>query len=288
MDEGPAEFDTLWDYDQPAETERRFRSLLPALGANTSWRAELLTQISRAQGLQRRFAEAQATLDSVETLLPDLPLRPRIRYLLERGRVLNSDGDPTAARPFFMEAFRLAEAEPQEAFFAIDAAHMLAIISPEEALAWNQRALALADSATEARARNWRGSLLNNMGWAYHEQGDFTEALRYFEAALAFRRQQGRASEIRIARWCVARVRRDLGQMATALDEQRQLLAEFEAIGERSGYVYEEIGECLLAMGDAAGSRANFALAYELLSADPWLAANEPERLRRLRLLAQE
>lgn len=288
MDEGPAEFDTLWDYDQPAETEKRFRSLMPALGANTSWRAELLTQISRAQGLQRRFAEAQATLDSVETLLPDLPLRPRIRYLLERGRVLNSSGDPAAARPFFMEAFRLAEAEPQEAFFAIDAAHMLAIISPEEALAWNQRALALADSATEARARNWRGSLLNNMGWAYHEQGDFTEALRYFEAALAFRRQQGQASEIRIARWCVARVRRDLGQTATALDEQRQLLAEFEAIGERSGYVYEEIGECLLAMGDVPGSRANFALAYELLSADPWLDANEPERLRRLRLLAQE
>lgn len=288
MDEELAEFDTLWDFDNPTETEKRFRSLLPAWGANISLRAELLTQIARAQGLQRRFEEALATLDNVEALLTNLPLRPRIRYLLERGRVLNSAGDPSAARPFFMEALQLAETEPQEAFFAIDAAHMLAIVSPDEALAWNQRALALADATPDARAQNWRGSLLNNMGWAYHERGDFPEALSYLEAALAFRRQQGQASEIRVARWCVARVCRDLGQLKAALDEQRELLAEYEAIGERSGYVYEEIGECLLALGDVTDSQAYFALAYVVLSADPWFVANEPERLRRLRLLAQE
>lgn len=281
-----AQFDALWDYQQPAATETLFRELLSAVAADAPLRAELLTQIARAQGLQRRFDDAHATLDEVERGLPDLPIRPAVRYRLERGRVYNSSGDLQRARAFFEEAWRLAAAEPGESFFAVDAAHMMAIASSEQALAWNRRALEIAQASSDLRTRNWSGSLLNNMGWAYHELGDYPAALLHLEQALAFRREQGQAREIRIARWCVARVRRDLGQVPAALEEQRDLLAEYESLGERSGYVYEEIGECLLALGDRAAALPFLGLAYEELSADPWLVANEPARLQRLRDLS--
>ena len=278
--------DELWDYQRPAESEARFRQVLSSLSSEPAASAELMTQIARAQGLQRHFAEAHATLDEVEARIGTLPLRSRVRYLLERGRVFNSAGSPQEAAPLFEEAFRLAEPVPEEAFYAVDAAHMLAIVSPPDgALAWNLRALALADSSGDPRTRNWRGSLLNNIGWTFHAAGDYTAAFDYLSRALDFHRERGNSRATRIARWSVARVRRDLGQVREALAEQMALLSENDALGEGDGYVPEEIGECLAALGDAAGAQPYFARAYTELSADPWLVANEPERLARLKRL---
>lgn len=278
--------DSLWDYGDPAGSEARFRALLSA-DDSTARRLELLTQIARAQGLQRRFDEARHTLDEIEPHLAGAPIRPRVRYWLERGRVLNSSGDPQGARPFFEAALALAAAQPSEVYYAIDAAHMLAIVAPpDEALAWNLRALAMAEAAQDERARGWRGSLLNNIGWSYHAAGDPAAAFDYLQQALGFRQSHGPPAEERIARWCVARVRRDLGETDEALAEQRALLAEYESLGTPSGYVYEELGECLLQLGDSVAARPYFALAHDTLSADPWLVAHEPARLARLGRLA--
>ncbi|HEX8682227.1 MAG TPA: hypothetical protein VF707_07935 [Ardenticatenaceae bacterium] len=63
---------------------------------------------------------------------------------------------------------------------------------------------------------------------------------------------------------------------------QQALLAEFEASGEQDGYVYEELGECLLALGRPEQARPYFARAYEEFSQDPWLVEQEPVRLQRL------
>ncbi|HQF69739.1 MAG TPA: hypothetical protein PLH39_00505 [Promineifilum sp.] len=53
-----------------------------------------------------------------------------IRRPLRRACALLPDAPPA-----------LAESDPTEAFYAIDAAHMLAIVAPPpEALAWNRRA----------------------------------------------------------------------------------------------------------------------------------------------------
>src|SRR4051794_32155876 len=48
---GLPDFDTLWDYAQPGETEERFRELLPAARASgdRNYHLQLLTQIARAQ-----------------------------------------------------------------------------------------------------------------------------------------------------------------------------------------------------------------------------------------------
>jgi len=78
---------------------------------------------------------------------------------------------------------------------------------------------------------------------------------------------------------------RSLGRVEEALTLQQELLREFEALGEQDGYVYEELAECLAALGRDDEARPYFARAYEALSRDPWLADSEPARLERLRTL---
>lgn len=279
------DMDALWDYGDPAATERRFRALLPAAQDAPAYRLELLSQIARTLSLQRRFDEAHAILDELERELPPDAARPRIRAWLERGRTYNSSGRPDAARPLFEQALALATGQGEESL-AVDAAHMLAIVAPpEQALDLNLRALALAEQATDPGARDWAGSLYNNIGWTYHALGEYQTALAYLEQAREFRAAHGQTDRWRIARWCVARVLRDLDRVPEALAEQEALRAEYDALGEPSGYVFEELGECLLRTGDAAAARPHFARAYTLLSEDAWLVANEPDRLARLNQL---
>jgi tetratricopeptide (TPR) repeat protein len=287
------DFDSLWDYERPERSEARFRELLPAL-ADTSRQLELMTQIARAQGLQRRFDEAHATLDAVERRLHGAAHedrtaqpRPRIRLLLERGRVWNSSGSPERARPLFLSAWDHARGAGEDAL-AVDAAHMVAIVEAgDEKLAWNVRALELAEGSEAPDARRWRASLLNNLGWTYHERGEYERALALFERAAAAREQQGQARPLRIARWCVARALRSLGRVEQALALQEVLARELERDGDSDGYVDEELGECLLALGRDEQSTAAFRRAFERLRSDPGVAANEPERLARLERLSR-
>lgn len=87
----------------------------------------------------------------------------------------------------------------------------------------------------------------------------------------------------------MGRALRSLQRTAEALALQQELLAEWEkSEEEQEGYVFEEVGECLLILGRAAESRAYFAQAYTLLSQDIWMVAQENERLQRLKQLSQE
>src|SRR5688572_11933077 len=122
------DFDNLWDYEHPASSEKKFRELLPmvVIVGDISYRVQLLTQIARAQGLQRLFAEAHRTLDQASLLLVDSgkPLFvAQIRGMLERGRLFNTMGNKERARELFMKAWLLAFNQGEDAY-AIDAAHM--------------------------------------------------------------------------------------------------------------------------------------------------------------------
>lgn len=294
------DFDALWDYDQPAKTEVAFRVLLPQAQAsgNPSYYIELLTQVARTQGLQRDFAASHQTLDQAQALLTDDLSRARIRYLLERGRTFNSSGKPEEAQPLFLAAWEQGQAS-REDFHAIDAAHMLAIVAPAaEKLDWNLKALALVEQTGDTRAHKWGGSLYNNIGWSYHEQGQYQEALESFQKALAWRQTEARERAeqqtqedtrlILIAQWCIARALRSLGQLDEALHRQQALQEAWQPLGGDDGYGEEEIGECLLALGRAAEARPYFAQAYAKLSQDSWLVAEEPARLERLKQLGEE
>lgn len=245
-----SELDALWDFDDPAGSEERFRSF--AEGARRDRDpivVETLTQLARAQGLQHRFDEADRTLDAAESALGDDDARGRIRLVLERGRVANTAGRKGRGAEAFLAAWELARDAGEDAL-AVDAAHMLGIVEPPEpAWEWNERAIALARASPDAAARRWVASLANNMGWARHEAGAYDEALELFALALAERESQDDPGRTRIARWCVARCLRSLGRIDDALAEQRALAVELVAIGETDAYVTEEIAECLRALG---------------------------------------
>jgi Tfp pilus assembly protein PilF len=282
------DFDSLWDYDHPGATEKRFRELLPAAldSRDLSYLTQLLTQIARTEGLQRKFEAAHKTLDRVQKGLDTTDDRTRVRYLLERGRVFNSSGKKEEARPLFLEAFDLA-LQSKADFYAVDAAHMMAIVEPiEKQLQWNLKALDLAENSAEEKARKWKGSLYNNIGWTYFEQRQFEESLLMFEKAREFQEQQGDPGKILIARWCVAKTLRMMDHTEEALEMQRDLYEQYQAAGKRSGYVYEEIAECLTVMGQEQEAQGWFAAAYEELSRDPRLA-NEQDRLDRLKELGR-
>lgn len=281
------DFDALWDYAHPDQSEAKFREILLQFPEDDPAFLELLTQIARAQGLQHKFEHAHQTLDQVERRLGGVPSRPLVRYLLERGRVLNSLGNVEDARSFFEKALELAQ-QLDENFFAVDALHMLAILAPpEQSLALNRQAIELAESSHEERARGWLGSLYNNTGWSYHDLGEYALALAVFKKAEAWQQSKGRVNETRIARWCVARTLRSLGRVEEALSKQLALKDEIQAASEKDGYVLEELGECLLALNRLEEAQPYFSEAYGLLAQDPWLVEKEPERLARLKKLGE-
>ena len=145
------EFDKLWNYSEPAATERKFRDLLPTT-RDTDTRLQLLTQIARTLGLQRKFDEAHAILDGVEKEMTLGLETVRVRCLLERGRAFNSSKQPDRARPLFLEAWERGLAAKLDDY-AVDAAHMMAIVEPpEKKLAWNEKAMAVAEASSEPRA----------------------------------------------------------------------------------------------------------------------------------------
>src|SRR5262245_2206732 len=118
------DFDALWDYSHPDRPEEKFRETILQIPEDNPVHLELLTQIARAQGLQRKFDKDHQTLDQVEKRLGEYTSRAKVRYLLERGRVHNSSGHPEEARPFFEQALDLAK-QLSEDFYVVDAIHML-------------------------------------------------------------------------------------------------------------------------------------------------------------------
>lgn len=277
------DFNALWNYSDPAGTEAVFRArLADEPPATLDERLQLETQIARTLGLQRDFDGAHALLDTIEPQLDDTTPVARVRYLLERGRALRSGGDAPASIPLFVEAWDLARDAGYDGY-AVDAAHMVGIAETGEAsLEWNLTAIEYAEQSEQDEGQRWLGSLYNNTGWSLHDLERYDEALDLFERALVFREGTGNTTTIRIAKWCVGRVLRSLERYDEALAIQQALHDEYAADGEPSGYVFEELGELHLVMGDGDAAAPFFAEAYGVLSQDPWLMSNEADRIARL------
>jgi len=282
----PPDFDSMWDYNDPAATEKVFRELLPQAkkSKNKSYYAQLLAQIARAQGLQGNFDSANLTLDRVQKMLSDEMLVARVRYLLERGRVLNSSGSPEKAAPIFLEAWDLATASGKD-YWAVDVAHMLGIVEPpEKQLYWSLQALAITEKTADQRAKGWLGPLYNNVGWTYHDLGQFDTALVYFQKGLEWREKTGDIQGTLIAKWTIGKTYHSLGRVKDALELQQDLEKEITAKElPKDGYVYEELAELYLLKEDYTHARKYFKLAYDILSQDTWLQENQPDRLAHLK-----
>jgi len=284
-EQASAVLEQLWDYADPAQSAVRFQEYLTRLTVGETAYVEVLTQLARAQGLQGHFAAAHATLAQVAARLVGQPVYIHSRYHLELGRVFNTAGDGQRAQAEFTTAWHLATSSRDD-LYAIDAAHMLAIVAPpDQQHGWNQQALTLAEQSSDPRSQRWVASLHNNMGWTDFAAGDYAAALHHFQQALAAREAQGNPTPIHIARWSVAKALRALGRVKEALAIQTQLLAEDNQRDTADGYVYEELGECYLALAQPTVAQPYFARAYQLLAQDAWLVEQEAPRLQRLQVL---
>ncbi len=275
------DLDSRWDFDDPALSEIRFREFLAA-NQDPDLQAEGVTQLARSLGLQKKFWEAMEQLDSLEGR--ELSARSRVRFLLERGRVLNSSGHQDRAEPFFVQAWDLAR-ECGEDGLAVDAAHMVAIVKSDNgAVEWNEKALELSGSSADPKARKWRASLLNNLAWTYHYAGDDAKALPMFEEARQLREESGDVSQERIARYCIGRCLRTLGRVQEALDIQLNFIKDLD--GKGMGFGEEEAGECLLLLGREDEARPWFKAAHEKMT-QTGAIEGEHARLERIRKLAE-
>ena len=282
-------FDTVWNYGDPAGTEAKFRALLPQAQASgdEGYELELLTQIARTQGLQGEFRAAHATLDEVESRLRnvDLPV-VNVRYLLERGRVFNSSGNPDVALPLFVQAAERAERNHHWRY-AIDAVHMVAIAEPslERQVEWSRRGIAMVLDHPDQRG--WLFALYNNLGETFLKLKRYDDALACFRNYVALNVERGQEPDM-FATKDIARCLRLLGDANEALATIEPVHAKVAAEGQRDGWISEEYAECLLANGKATEARQHFAVALELLGSDPWVLEHEPAKLERLKSLSEQ
>jgi tetratricopeptide (TPR) repeat protein len=277
--------DSYWEYSDPAASEARFRAALRQASAGE--RLELLTQIARTHSLRRQFAQAHSLLDEVEPQLDGAGPAPRARYLLERGRTLNSAGDKARAAGLFQHAWETASAARLDGL-AVDAAHMLAIVEPPASAAvWTERGVELARVSTDAKARGLLPALLNNHAWNLHDAGRYDEALLAFREAETAWHATDRQPQGRVATWSVARCLRSLQRHDEALQLQQRLEQEWQAAGSADGYVYEEIAENLEALGRFEEATAYFRRAENEFGKDPQFARDNPTRLARIMALGR-
>lgn len=233
--------DSQWDFSDASASGERFRGLVKTLDEPD--RSIAKTQLARALGLQERWDEAHAELDSVSDAYPEV----QVREALERGRLWRSAGDPLKALPHFEQAVTLARqsatAQPQVfENLLVDAMHMVALVlDGEQQLAATREAIEEARNATSQRAKDWLPSLLNNEGMALSELGDWEGAHACFVKALELRKMRNDAEATHVAVWMVAWSLRHLGHRDQALALQRELKAALDARGASDTYVVEEI-----------------------------------------------
>ncbi len=167
---------TLWDFNQPALSEQRFRAVLASASGDDE--LVLQTQIARSWGLRKDFAKARDILRSVEAQVATAGPEVRARYALELGRSYASathppetqtPGSRLLARTEFERALAAARAGGLDGL-AIDAIHMLAFVdtAPADQLKWGLQALAVSDPY-----------VYEELEILYRARGDDAQASRY-------------------------------------------------------------------------------------------------------------
>ena len=275
----------LWDFRDIAKSETTFREWMGKVPETEPYHLELKTQLARTMGLRSRFDEAHAILDEVEPEIKQ-STAVEVRYLLERGRSFNSSNRQAEALPLFEQAWAIAK-EAKLDYLAVDAAHMMGIAEPDYAtqIEWDKLGLQYIEQSKQEDTKKWYRALYNNMGWSYHDAGDYENALASFEKGVAWCEAHADLTSTRIAKYTVARTLRSLERYEQAITKLKALFADYESTGdEESGFTSEEMGECLLALNRADEAKPHFAKAYRLLKDISWV---EEDRLARIQQLSQ-
>src|SRR5688572_339877 len=117
------DIDLPFDFSLPLQAEEQIKEALrpnPEAPLPAARVLEIRTQAARLQCMQGRIAEAEQTLIEVHKALAQVTEpAPRLRYMLETGRLFTLKRTPSQAQPLFREAFELAKSLGED-FFAID------------------------------------------------------------------------------------------------------------------------------------------------------------------------
>ncbi len=279
------DFTKLWNFGNPKETERRFLEILPnaEMIQDDSYLAQLLTQISRAQGLQGKFEEAHATLDRVEKMLTVNLRVARVRYYLERGRVFNSSHHSDQAMPLFMYAYELA-AQISENKLVIDALHMVAIAEkdPNKQINWNLKAIAMAEE--NINSRDWLWALYNNIGESYLAIRNYESARLYFHKLVDLQKEKGEPDIYTLKD--EARAIRLSGNATEAMAIIEPIFEKLRSENKDDGWIREEMAENLYALDEKKKAKPHFIKAYELLSNEDYCIRNEQDKLEHLKQMS--
>lgn len=250
------EIDALWDYNDPAATEFKFQELLSQADLHTDLIFEIQTQIARTYSLRKMYNQAHTLLDTLKPILSSQTNLRQCRYYLERGRTYNSSGERDTAYLFFQKAYTAALASHCD-FYIIDALHMLAIADAENCFKWNVKALHIANSTEDQRARDWQSSLYNNIGWDHYDRQDYASALSYFQKCLSYTIERNLISKKYYALWAVSHVHRMLGEQQLALSSLQIMQMEYPDQTENDPFVYEELVENFLSLKELEKAKEN-------------------------------
>ena len=239
----------LWDFARPDVSEQRFRAALENAAGDDA--LILRTQIARTYGLGKDFDGARRLLREIEPALGTAGPEAKVRFHLELGRTFASAARSTKhmtseekaqARQEYDRALELARTAKLDGL-AIDAIHMFAFMdtAPADQLKWGEAALEVSLSSQQPDAKRWEASIRNNVGYALHQLGRYSEALIHFQKALAIRERGTNAEATRVARWMVAWTLRSLDRSDEALQIQLTLEKDADAAGKPDPYVFEEL-----------------------------------------------
>ncbi|TAG77035.1 MAG: hypothetical protein EAZ21_15625 [Betaproteobacteria bacterium] len=279
---------SLWDFNDRAASETRFRDALKTLGADDALEVE--TQIARTFSLRRNFATAHQLLDDIERrMTPSSRPALRVRYLLERGRTFNSAKQFDTAKPLFQQAYDIAKEEPALIGLAIDAAHMFGFSrDKDEALRWTELGMKLALGSEQPDAIGWRPGLANNLGSTERERGNLDASMKHFQVALKEHLARSKPLQIRIAYWQVANVHRLQGKIDDAMAIQLRLEKESDDAKSPDLYIYSELAELFAAQGakrNAENAKRYAGLALAIAEKDAWMVENEAALIARMKAL---
>jgi tetratricopeptide (TPR) repeat protein len=280
-----------WDISDPETSEvrlSRLRDTLVVDGFRPGRVIEVQTQLARARAIQGRLDDAERTLDDAERALEShLGNMPRVRLLLERGRLLVLRKMPMVAKTPLMAAFELSTKARLD-FQAIDAAQMMSVIEPrKQKRFWTARALAITEGSKNPRLSGWVGPLYADMGHHFEDLYRLGEALANFEKSAAHFQANDEPLKACDSGAHGGRILRLMKRPAEALALHRRFESTLEEHGASDGIVLEEIGECLLALDRPDEAMGYFARAHTKLSAGRWLTDNDPARLKRLKQLGK-
>ena len=281
------------EYDRAGELYESVAEDAYAAGDTTTY-VEACAMRARSHLVSSRQEEARPWLERAEARADVSEPLAWSRYLGARGRFEWTGGDSARATTTFREMFDYCR-ERELWSRAADAAHMVALTGDrEERFEWAKRGIEMAESGG---LDEWLGPLWNNLGWDYHDEERYDEALEALTKAREHHYRGEAELPKLIADYSVAHVKRMLGRYGEAEAELRAVLNGARRLHEEgNGQAIEwmgmsrwELGEIALAEGrEADGLRLLEHALVELESAgmpewgpDDW--ASRQARVEELR-----